>query len=71
MPIRPRLFAVHGCYRGGLTPFLGWGMEFPDEENALFYEPDSRQIWQSSSAERVLATHQRIGTARLTWLDTD
>jgi hypothetical protein len=66
---RPRLFAVYGCHGTGLSPFLGWGMEFTEENQALFYAPDNREVWQSSSAAQVLATHTRLGDARLTWLD--
>jgi hypothetical protein len=67
--LRPRLFAVYGCHRTALHPFLGWGMQFTDEQQALFYAPDRNEVWQSSSAEQVLATHRRLGDARLTWLD--
>jgi hypothetical protein len=67
--LQPRLFAVYGCYHAALSPFLGWGMEFTDGNQALFYAPDSNEVWQSSSAEQVLATHRRLGDARLTWLD--
>jgi hypothetical protein len=66
--LQPRLFAVYGCYRGALDPFLGWGMEFSDENQALFYTPDSKEIWQSTSAQQVLTTHRRLGDAQLTWL---
>jgi hypothetical protein len=67
--LQPRLFAIHGCYRGALAPFLGWGMEFTDENQALFYTPDTKEVWQSTSANQVLTTHRRLGDAQLTWLD--
>jgi hypothetical protein len=66
--LRPRLFAVYGYGRHAASPFLGWGMDFTDEGQAVFCSPDSSEIWQSSSAEQVLATRRRLGDAHLTWL---
>jgi hypothetical protein len=43
-------------------------MDFP-EGGAILYDPRERVPWISDSAEQILATHQRLGAARLEPLD--
>src|SRR5579883_1656680 len=71
---QPRLFAVYGIYKAISStfpeqPFLGWGVDFGDNNGALFWRPDESSTHHSDSAARVLQFYQRIGDARLKWLD--
>ena len=63
---RPALFSVYGIDRHG-NPFLGWGIQWGDNE-AFYCQPGMSATWQSSSAEQVKATLDRLGEARLLWL---
>ncbi|HWC78901.1 MAG TPA: hypothetical protein VG756_02960 [Pseudonocardiaceae bacterium] len=65
--LRPDIYALYGVLHGG-GPFLGWIMDFP-EGGAILYDPRERVPWISDSAEQILATHQRLGAARLEPLD--
>jgi hypothetical protein len=65
--LRPTLFSVYGVDRTG-TPFLGWGMQIGEKE-AYYVQPGSSMTWVSTSAEQVHATLNRLGEARLTWLE--
>jgi hypothetical protein len=44
-------------------------MDLGGECGAVYWHPDDRTTHHSDSAEQVLRLHQRIGTARLTWLN--
>jgi hypothetical protein len=69
---RPRLFAIHGLYNNAdHGDILGWGMEFPDGEGAIFTDPMDRAVHQSDTAERVLRVMSIVGDVRLTWLDDE
>ena len=68
---RPRLFAIHGLRRGpNRDDILGWGMEFPDDEGAVFTEPPDGGVHLSDTAQRVFSVLSRTGDVRLTWFDT-
>lgn len=64
---RPMLFAVFGTDNAG-RPFLGWGMQLGENE-AVYCQPGSATTWHATSAEQVHRTCQRLGDARLMWLD--
>ena len=69
-----RLFTIYGVLHAieGVvdeSPFLGWGMELADGDGALYWDPDDNSTHRAESAEQVLQFHQRIGRARLAWLD--
>jgi hypothetical protein len=69
-----RLFTIFGVLNEieGVvdeSPFLGWGMELGDGDGALYWDPDDNTTHRAESAEQVLEFHQRIGRARLAWLD--
>lgn len=67
--LAPRLFAIYGTYRDGeLDGFVGWGMDFGEENGALFYCPDEELTWKSESAEQVQAVRQLTCDAHLHWL---
>lgn len=69
---RPRMFAIHGVRHGDdHQPVLGWGLEFPDGDGAIFTDPVDRSVHQADTAERVLRVLSVIGDVRLTWLDDD
>lgn len=64
---RPELFSVYGLDGGG-RPFVGWGMQFGDDE-AVYYQPGTGTMHVSTSADQVLRTHRRTGQANLLVLD--
>jgi hypothetical protein len=69
-----RLFTIYGVLNEieGVveeSPFVGWGMELGDGDGALYWDPDDNSTHRAASAEQVLQFHQRIGRARLAWLD--
>ena len=67
---RPRLFAIHGLYkRRENGSILGWGMQFPDGQGAVYTDPNTRTTHSTSTAENLLL-HLRVGAAdvELTWL---
>jgi hypothetical protein len=69
-----RLFTIYGVLNEieGVvdeSPFLGWGMELSDGDGALYWDPDDNSTHRADSAEQVLEFHQRIGRARLAWLN--
>jgi hypothetical protein len=72
--LQPRLFAIYGIQNStrasGLDiPFLGWGLDCRGEGGAVFMDPRDGGTHQSDSAERLLTVYQRLGEARLEWLD--
>lgn len=73
---RPRLFAVYGVLRRindvlPESPFVAWGIDFGDERGAITWHPDDRSSHHSKDALGVCRFYQRIGEARLVWLDPD
>jgi hypothetical protein len=77
---KPRLFAIYGAFDDPDDPspeFLGWGMEFPNLDQAVLYEPGpgpgmlGSDIYYSNSAEKMLKRYDRLGTARLVWFDAE
>lgn len=70
---RPRMFAIYGVSNGIYSlperPFLGWGLDFGDDDGAIFWDQEGRSTYQSCSAQRVLELRRRIGEAHLRWLD--
>lgn len=67
---KPRMFAVYGVSRLTGNPFLGWGIDFgEDEGGALYIDPEDGGTVQGASAEGVLGLHRHLGEARLKWLD--
>jgi uncharacterized Fe-S cluster-containing MiaB family protein len=73
---RPRLFAIYGVLRRiddvlPEAPFVAWGMDFGDERGAIAWHPDDRSSHHSKNAVGVCRFYQRIGEARLVWLDRD
>ena len=66
---RPRLFAVHGLYDSDGRDILGWGLEFPDDNRAIFTDPTGCSAHHSNTAGQVLRKMSVIGDVRLTWLD--
>lgn len=64
---RPELFSVYGVDGSG-RPFLGWGMQFGDDE-AVFYQPTTGEMHLSTSADQVLRARGRGGRAQLLVLD--
>lgn len=70
----PRLFTVYGAYhqsddRPDVDLFVGWGMDLGGGQGALYWDPSDASTFRSGCAENVLSVHQRIGVARLAWLD--
>lgn len=66
---QPRLFAIHGLYRRREHGhILGWGMQFPDRQGALYTDPTTRSTHRATDADGVFRTMQMIGDVRLTWL---
>lgn len=64
---RPRLFAVYGL--SGAREILGWGMDFPDCDEALLHLPGDAVTHHTVSAERAALRYSMLGDVRLTWLD--
>lgn len=67
---RPRLFAVHGLSADGKA-ILGWGMEFAEQEDAVFYLPAAAVMHHTASAESVASRFAALGDVRITWFDED
>jgi hypothetical protein len=66
---QPRLFAIHGLYkRREHGPILGWGMEFPDNQGAVYTDPNTRATHNAQTAAIVLQHLRVIGDVELTWL---
>lgn len=66
---QPRLFAIHGLYkRREQGPILGWGMQFPDGQGAIYTDPETRTTHNASTAENVLLHLRIVGEVELTWL---
>jgi hypothetical protein len=68
---RPRLFAIHGLRHSTHGGILGWGMEFPDDNRAIFIDPAEHSVHHSNNAEQVLELLSIVGDVRLTWLDPE
>lgn len=69
---QPRLFAIHGLYkRREHGSILGWGMEFPDGQGAVYTDPNTRTTHSTSTAENLLLHLRVVGDVELTWLDAD
>lgn len=70
---RPSLFAIYGSFHNAEAgEVCGWGMEWDtDYGGALFYEPGTRNIWRSDSAESLLETYRIIADAHLRRLDPE
>jgi hypothetical protein len=69
---RPRLFAIHGLYKRRETgTILGWGMQFPDGQGAVYTDPETRTTHSASTAENVLLHLRVVGDVELTWLTSD
>jgi hypothetical protein len=66
---RPRLFAIHGLHEPGAI--LGWGMQFPDGQGAVYTDPETRTTHSASTAENVLLHLRVVGDVELTWLTSD
>ena len=66
---RPRPFAVYGIRKSDGSPFLGWGLDLPEPQSAIFYRPEANVLWRSTSANGVLRHHEIFSTARLIWLN--
>jgi hypothetical protein len=64
---RPTLFAIYGNYRNEeLGSLCGWGMEWgPSYDITMFYQPDTRQTWRSTTAESVLSSYRIFSDAHL------
>lgn len=67
---RPRLFAVHGLSNDGKA-ILGWGMEFANQEDAVFYLPAGSVMHHTASAESVVQRFSALGDVEVTWFDED
>lgn len=66
---QPRLFAIHGLYkRREQGPILGWGMEFPDGQGAVYTDPTTRATHNGSTAQNVLLHLRIVGEVELIWL---
>ena len=69
---QPRLFAIHGLYKRPETgTILGWGMQFPDGQGAVYTDPETRTTHSASTAENVLLHLRVVGDVQLTWLNND
>lgn len=69
---RPRLFAIHGLYKRPKDgTILGWGMQFPDGQGAVYTDPETRTTHSASTAENVLLHLRVVGDVELTWLNND
>jgi hypothetical protein len=67
---RPRMFAIHGVCRGpDTTGILGWGLEFPDGEGAIYADPTDGDVHNTDTAQQVLDLLAVVADVRLTWLD--
>jgi hypothetical protein len=70
---QPRMFAIYGLaldiQGDGAVPFIGWGMDLDGGQGAVFWDPGTNITHLSISAEHVLNTHCRVGSAHLKWLD--
>jgi hypothetical protein len=66
---QPRVFAIHGLYkRREHGHILGWGMQFPDGQGALYTDPHNHTTHSATTAERVLHRMRVFGDVELTWL---
>jgi hypothetical protein len=66
---QPRLFAIHGLYkRREHGHILGWGMQFPDGQGAVYTDPHNHTTHSAKTAERVLTRMRVFGDVELTWL---
>jgi hypothetical protein len=69
---KPRLFAMYGLrHDPEALPILGWGMEFEDQESALFYLPESAVTHHTTSAERVAQRYAALGEMHIAWFGDD
>jgi hypothetical protein len=66
---QPRLFAIHGLYKREPGTILGWGMQFPDGQGAVYTDPETRTTHSASTAENVLLHLRVVGDVELTWLN--
>lgn len=71
-----RLFAIFGIAKQindfrPESPFMVWGMDFGDERGAVAWDPDDKSSHCANNAGRVLCFCQRLGEARLVWLDAE
>ena len=69
--LRPRLFAMYGLRDGNEhRPILGWGMEFEEAGQALFYLPAGCVTHHTTSAEHVANRYSRLGDMHIAWFDS-
>lgn len=66
---KPRLFALHGLHAVSERAILGWGMDFTDRDDAVFYLPTDSVTYHTVSAERAALRYSMLGDIELTWLD--
>jgi hypothetical protein len=65
---KPRLFAVYGLrHHPDAPPVLGFGMEFEDQGQALFYLPEGSVTHHTVSAERIAQRYSRLGEMHIDW----
>lgn len=64
---KPRRFALYGITR--TRQLMGWGIEWPEDNMAVFMEPPDSGIHLGSSAEQLRQSFALIGDVRLAWLD--
>lgn len=67
---RPRVFCIYGTYRNDPSELiLGWGLEFSQDDGAIYRGAGERNLHSCSTAEQLFAFHSRIGDVELKWLD--
>lgn len=68
---RPRLFAMYGLHHDPEgPPILGWGLEFENREDALFYLPVGSVTHHTVSAARIAARYSHLGDMHIAWYDS-
>ncbi|OZM72597.1 hypothetical protein CFN78_13210 [Amycolatopsis antarctica] len=68
--LKPRLFAIYGTEKQEPDELvLGWGMEFANDDGAVFRKCGSRSIHTGDTAERLFRTQSIVGDVELKWLD--
>ena len=61
---QPRLFAIHGLYkRREQGPILGWGMQFPDDQGALFTDPSTHTTHRATRRRTSCGTCSSSATS--------
>lgn len=68
--LAPRLFALYRIreWDSDRSGSIGWGIDFGNDEGAIFGYRGESSTWHSDSAEQLLRTHGILGDAYLRWI---